>query len=147
MSNKLALSLGSIRLEKVTCGKSNCYCSEGKYAHSAYYHYFYITNKTGQKKLKKKYLTKYIAKKLRQVIQYQRNKKLTYDFLTDRNLTGEVFALIGEPFPDHKSDFYKRLHIMIRKAGVVGRSLRSIKRMMVHAIESPLDYSKFGIHR
>jgi len=123
--------LGSVVLEEVKCGKSNCHCVSGR-SHTAYYHYFYTKDKSGEVQRMKKYVPKHEAKKLKQIIQYRRNKLNTPSFV--QQISGEFVLYTGENF-DNLCQVYKRLHIMLKKAGLVSFSNKRIEELMANISE------------
>lgn len=100
--------LGIVQREQVRCGRSNCACVRGK-VHHAYYHYY---RDPLTKQHIKHYIPRLAVSKLKQRIQYWKNKYYFWNFLPSKTI-----AYSGE-FLDktRMSLFYKRLHILTQHA-------------------------------
>jgi len=100
--------LGIVHREPIKCGKPNCHCVFGE-PHYAYYHYY---RDPFTKQRHKRYIPRYAVCKLKQRLQYWKNKY--YFWNSPPGLT----IAYSEVKIDNKrtSLFYKRLHILTRIA-------------------------------
>lgn len=116
-------SFGSVFRQEIKCGKSNCHCLKGK-KHRAYYHYYYERDNSGNLILKKMYVQKNELKRLRERLCYWNNKRKFHNIFIKKGYFQEEFYYLlyyaneQELFNQPLSQWYKRLHILLKKANM-----------------------------
>lgn len=105
--------LGTVRLEKVKCGKPNCRCAKGK-KHKAYYLY-YRDYSTDERRLRKKYIPKAEVRKLKRKIQLRKNEESLFIGFNHSNPVVDGLAWMKlKTLP--RSKIIEKLHTEIKRA-------------------------------